>query len=179
MTAIERIFRLFEQYGSLHYGEDATQLQHALQTAELARREGHSDALIAAALLHDIGQLLDDAGSAAERLGIDARHEISGATFLKQFFPPAVYEPVRLHVAAKRYLCAVEPSYATGLSNASALSLALQGGPMSAKQVREFEAEPFLEDAIALRRFDDTGKDPTRRSPELESYRALLRALMT
>ena len=175
---IDRIFSLFERFGSETYGENATQLQHALQAAELARRSGCTDALIAASLLHDIGQFLDDAGNAAETLGVDARHEDSGARFLAPWFPSAVTEPVRLHVAAKRYLCAVQPTYLTGLSPASALSLKLQGGPMTEAEVRAFEAEPFHADAVILRRFDDTGKQPDWRPPELGSYRPLLESLL-
>jgi phosphonate degradation associated HDIG domain protein len=178
MNVIEQIFDLFERFGSQTYGEDATQLQHALQTAELARDSGGAETLVAAALLHDIGQLMGNAGDAAEVLGIDARHEVGGARFLSRHFPPAVCEPVRLHVAAKRYLCAVDPAYAANLSRASALSLDLQGGPMSAEEVRAFEAEPFFMDAVTLRRLDDAGKLPDWQAPDLANYRPLLEALL-
>jgi phosphonate degradation associated HDIG domain protein len=178
-TVIDQIFELFERHGSHYYGEDATQLQHALQTAELARRNGCSDALIAAALLHDVGQFMDDAGNAAESRGIDARHEICGSAFLSAYFLSEVTEPIRLHVAAKRYLCAVKPSYLAGLSRASALSLKLQGGPMSDEEVRAFEAEPFFADAVTIRRFDDMGKQPGWSVPGLASYRPLLESLLT
>ena len=177
-TVIDRIFDIFDQYGSLHYGEDASQLQHALQTAELARRHGGSDALIAASLLHDIGQFMEDAGNAAELRGIDARHEVRGGDFLNAYFGTEVSEPVRLHVAAKRYLCAVEPGYLDGLSRASALSLRLQGGPMSEDEVREFESKPHFADAVTLRRFDDMGKKLDWHVPELASYRPLLESLL-
>jgi phosphonate degradation associated HDIG domain protein len=177
-NVIDRIFELFDRFGSLTYGEDATQLQHALQAAELARRNRCSDAMIAAALLHDVGQFMDDAGSAAEALEIDARHEVSGSTFLGAYFPREVTDPVRLHVAAKRYLCAIEPTYLAGLSRASSISLELQGGPMSADEVRAFEAEPFFADAVTLRRFDDMGKHPDWRVPDLASYRPLLESLL-
>lgn len=181
MTAkvIEFIFDLFDRYGAVHYGENTSQLQHALQTAALARGEGCSGTLIAAALLHDIGQLMDDAGDAAEKRGVDARHEISGAQYLTENFPKAVSEPVRLHVAAKRYLCAVEPAYRATLSAASLLSLKLQGGAMSEDECRAFEAEPFFTDAVTLRRFDDRGKQADWNPPGLESYRPLLESLLT
>jgi phosphonate degradation associated HDIG domain protein len=175
---IDQIFALFERFGSESYGEHATQLQHALQVAELARREGCAPALIAASLLHDIGQFLDDAGHAAEKLHIDARHEVSGAKFLEACFPPEVYEPVRLHVAAKRYLCAVDSAYLERLSPASTLSLKYQGGPMTPAEVRAFEAERFHADAVTLRRFDDTGKQPEWYPPGLTSYRPLLESLL-
>ncbi len=170
------IFGLFDQSGSESYGEHTTQLQHALQVAGLARHHGCTPALVVASLLHDVGQFLDDAGNAAESRGIDARHELSGAQFLERWFSEEVTGPVRLHVAAKRYLCAIEPAYLQGLSRASALSLKLQGGPMTPAQARQFELEPFYTDAVTLRRFDDMGKQPGLAMPPLDSYRALLEA---
>eukprot|EP01037_Dinobryon_pediforme_P031232 gene31232-35628_t len=157
---IDAIFGLFDRYGDQHYGEDATQRDHALQTADLARRADCSEAMIVAALLHDIGQLLDDAGSAADRRGIDAQHETTGAAHLARYFPQSVTEPVRLHVVAKRYLCAIDSAYPATLSRASALSLSLQGGAMTAVEARRFETMPFFADAVQLRRFDDMGKRP-------------------
>ncbi|MES2449284.1 MAG: HD domain-containing protein [Pseudomonadota bacterium] len=177
-TVIDRIFELLDRFGALYYGEDATQLQHALQAAELARRNRCSDALIAAALLHDVGHFIDDAGNAAESLGVDANHEIHGSSYLNTYFPREVTEPVRLHVAAKRYLCAIDPAYLKGLSRASAISLELQGGPMTVDEIRAFEAEPFFADAVTLRRFDDMGKHPSWRVPDLASYRPLLESLL-
>lgn len=174
---VDHIFELFERFGSESYGENATQLQHALQVAELACRHGCSAELIAAALLHDVGQLLDDAGNAAERRGIDAHHEVSGATFLGKHFSAGVTEPVRLHVAAKRYLCAVEPSYLDTLSDASRLSLHYQGGPMSALEIGAFEATAFSDNAVKLRRFDDSGKQSERYPPGLAAYQDLLKGL--
>jgi phosphonate degradation associated HDIG domain protein len=179
IAIIHQIFGLFDRFGNESYGENATQLQHALQVAEQARRGGCTSALIAASLLHDIGQLIDDAGNAAEMLGVDARHEISGAKFLESQFPAEVHEPVRLHVAAKRYLCALDSAYLEKLSQASRLSLKYQGGPMTLDEIRAFEAEPFHADAVVLRRFDDSGKKTDWHPPELTSYRALLESLLT
>jgi len=175
---IDEIFDIFHRYGDLRYGEEVTQLQHVLQAARLARQDGASDMLVAAALLHDIGQFLDDAGNAAEREGVDARHEIIGAAWLSRHFPAELCEPVRLHVEAKRYLCAAEPGYSRALSRASAISLALQGGPMSAGEARTFETDPFFADAVRLRRYDDQGKRRDWDVPGLEQYRPLLDALM-
>lgn len=175
---IDQIFGLFERFGSERYGENATQLQHALQVAELARRNGCAHALLAASLLHDIGQLIDDAGNAAQMLGIDARHEICGASFLEPHFAASVYEPVRLHVAAKRYLCAVDVAYLANLSQASRQSLTYQGGPMTLEESRKFEAEPLYTDAVTLRRFDDAGKIADWYPPQLASYRPLLESLL-
>lgn len=175
---IDNIFSLINKFGSENYGEDVTQLEHVLQCAHLARLDGASDALIAAALLHDIGQFLDDAGNAAEGKGVDARHEVSGAAFLAPHFSAAVTEPVALHVAAKRYLCFVEPDYAASLSQASILSLRLQGGPMEPKEAAEFARHPAFAAAIRLRRYDDHGKRGDWAVPHLESYRPLLESLL-
>ncbi|WP_408588275.1 phosphonate degradation HD-domain oxygenase [Novosphingobium sp.] len=166
------------RFGALHYGEAITQYAHAVQCAWLAQREGCGPALVAAALLHDVGQFIDDAGNAAEGKGVDALHEEIGAAFLRPYFGPEVTEPMRLHVAAKRYLCAVEPGYREGLSAASELSLQLQGGAMDADEVAAFERDPFFADAIRLRRFDDAAKQPDLAVPPLESYRALLEGLL-
>lgn len=173
-SIIERIFAMFDLHGQDGYGEDVTQLEHALQAAALAQRAGSGDALVVAALLHDVGQLIDDAGWAAERHGTDALHETVGADLLSRYFPPAVTEPIRLHVAAKRYLCAIEPGYAAQLSRASILSMGVQGGPMSDAEVAHFEAAPFFADGVQLRRFDDAAKMADFPVPDLASYRPLL-----
>lgn len=175
---IDSIFSLFGKFGSEHYGENASQLQHALQCAKLAQDHGCDASLIAASLLHDVGQLIDDAGNAAVKLNVDGMHEINGAAFLARSFGPEVTEPVRLHVDAKRYLCTVEPAYEAGLSGASLLSLRLQGGRMSDEEVEAFRAEPFFEQAVLLRHFDDEGKRPDWVVPDLESYRGLLQSLI-
>jgi phosphonate degradation associated HDIG domain protein len=175
---IDDIFALFRGSGSLSYGEDVSQMAHILQCGHLARIDGAPDALVAAALLHDVGQFLNDAGHAAEQKGIDARHEVTGAAYLAPFFPEAVTEPVRLHVEAKRYLCAVEPGYVEALSRASALSLRLQGGPHDAQEMTDFLALPAAKDAIRLRRYDDQGKRRDWDVPNLESYRPLLESLL-
>jgi phosphonate degradation associated HDIG domain protein len=173
---IERIFGVFDRFGAEYYGEEIPQLQHGLQAAELARLAGASDTLIVAALLHDIGQFLDDAGHAAERKGVDAHHEVHGAAMLAQHFPPALTEPVRLHVQAKRYLCHADPAYLDGLSHASVLSLSYQGGPMDAAEAAAFEQAPYFADALVLRRADDGGKRIDWAVPDLESYRPLIAA---
>ena len=108
--------------------------------------------------------------------GVDAVHEQIGADYLQPFFIPAVTEPGRLHVAAKRYLCATDPAYFATLSPTSVQSLALQGGPMSDQEVKEFEASPYFADAVQLRRFDDLGKVPGMVTPELEHFRPYLEA---
>jgi phosphonate degradation associated HDIG domain protein len=174
---VEEIFARFALRGGERYGEDVTQLEHALQCAGLAVADGAGEALVAAALLHDIGQLFDGRGEAAEKDGLDAHHEAFGARWLRRWFGPAVTVPIALHVAAKRHLCAVEPGYEQGLSEASRLSLRLQGGRFTAEESRGFTAAPFAADAIRLRRYDDTGKIDGLATPTLEAYAELLTGL--
>ncbi len=147
-----------------------------LQTAAAAEAEGAPDELVAAALLHDIGHLLHGGPEDAAEQGHDTEHEDLGYRFLELHFPPSIVDPVRLHVAAKRYLCAVDPAYEAELSPASVLSLALQGGPMSPVEIAEFEALPHFEAACRLRRWDDAAKDPDAAVPPLEHYRGVLEA---
>ncbi len=172
-AALER--RGGEQYG----GEAVTQLAHALQSAALAERAGASDALVIAALFHDLGHLVADDPDAvpdADALaaaGIDTRHEDTGAEMLARRFGPAVAEPVRLHVAAKRYFCAVNADYLAGLSPASVRSLALQGGPFSPDEAAAWIAGPFARDGLRLRVWDDLAKDPDAVTPGLDHYRTV------
>lgn len=172
---IDEIFETFRQRGDRLYGERVTQAEHALQTAFAAEQDGASETLIAAALLHDYGHLIHDLPDAAER-DIDALHEEVGAAFLGPLFVAGVTEPARLHVAAKRYLCAVDPAYFHSLSPASVRSLELQGGPFNHTEVKAFEASPYFIDAIRLRRYDEMGKVPGAQTPDLEHYRPCLKA---
>ncbi|MEQ8654685.1 MAG: phosphonate metabolism protein/1,5-bisphosphokinase (PRPP-forming) PhnN [Kiloniellales bacterium] len=177
MTGLEPLFSLLRDKGGARYGGEAvTQLQHALQAAHLAESAGASDAQIVAALLHDIGHMrIDDEGLAAR--GRDGRHEEAGAAFLRLSFGPSVTEPVRLHVDAKRTLCAIDPNYVASLSPASLTSLRVQGGPYSPRDAEAFRAFPFAEEALALRRWDDLAKDPAATAPDLQHFKAKAEAL--
>jgi len=153
------------------YGLNAVnQRQHALQAAWLAERQGCPDALITASLLHDIGHLVHDLGDNPAEAGVDDLHEERGHTFLSGMFGPEVTEPVRLHVAAKRYLCATEANYFGKLSTDSVLSLSLQGGPMSAEEVAAFDALPQAAAAVQLRRFDEQAKVRALETPPVEYF---------
>lgn len=154
----------------LYGGEAVTQLQHALQGAHLAEQERQPAHVIAAALLHDIGHLFEPEFDRALEAEKDLVHEKLGEAFLKRFFGPDVTEPVRLHVAAKRYLCATRPGYFEGLSPASVHSLKLQGGPMSPAEVAAFEAGPHYADAVQVRLYDDRAKDPAMVTPDLDHF---------
>jgi len=158
VNPIEEIRAAFAKRGHEGYGEGVSQLEHALQCAVFAQRDGASEPLIVATLLHDIGHMLHDLPEDIADQGIDTQHESLGSAWLSQHFEPAVSEPVRLHVAAKRYLSASEAGYFDLLSEASKLSLKLQGGPMSAAEQGRFAAERFHKEAVDLRRWDDEGK---------------------
>lgn len=178
-TSVDEVLALYERWGGERYDEVVTQTDHALQTAALARSERAGTALVAAALLHDVGHLLamarpDGSTSPAE---VDLAHEARGAAWLEDLFGPEVTAPIALHVAAKRYLCAVGPDYAADLSAGSTRSLALQGGPMDDGERRAFEADPGSAHAVALRTWDDAGKVEGLEVVPLAGYRDLLERL--
>lgn len=176
---IDDIFRRFRQRGDAAYlGEPVTQTQHMLQSAHAAERDGAPPPLVAAALLHDIGHLITDLPDDSADHGVDTQHEELGYEYLSRIFPPKVVEPIRLHVAAKRYLCAVDSDYEGALSPASLLSLALQGGPFTREEVEAFERNPYGREAARLRRYDDSAKDPAAETPPLEHYRSVLEAAL-
>jgi phosphonate degradation associated HDIG domain protein len=161
-SALDReLTELFEGRGRARYGLEAiSQLAHALQTADLAERQGERPAMVLAALLHDVGHMIHAMGENPAADGRDDHHEALGAKWLAKRLVPGVSEPVRLHVAAKRYLCATEPGYAARLAPDSILSLSLQGGPMTADEALAFRDIPFADDAVRLRKLDDAAKDP-------------------
>jgi phosphonate degradation associated HDIG domain protein len=156
---------------ALYGGESITQLQHALQCAHHAERAGATPELVCAALLHDLGHLLTPAQARSEQ---DDLHQFRAVPFLRGVVPDAVIEPMRLHVEAKRYLCAVDSAYHASLSPASQRSLALQGHAFTPAQAAEFMAQPFAADAVALRRWDDFAKDPQATPPTWAHYKPLL-----
>lgn len=164
---VAEIEALFAAHGAESYGEGVTMIEHALQAAALAEAEGAEDNLVVAALLHDIGHFLQPAD---DSFGYH-KHDRSGGDWLARRFGPEVSEPVRLHVAAKRYLCATEPGYFDRLSAASVHSLSKQGGPMSATEATAFAALPHAAAAARLRRWDDGGKKDGAPVRDLEHYR--------
>jgi phosphonate degradation associated HDIG domain protein len=172
---IDTLFNYMEDRGQSFYDEVVTQLEHALQCAALAKQRDASPTLITGALLHDIGHIILDEHTAREAfLDTDLSHEEVGAQYLKPFFPEAVTTPIRLHVPAKRYLCATDASYYDGLSEASKRSLKLQGGAMSNEEREAFEQIPYFEDALILRRWDDLAKVNGLDIPGLDTYRDIV-----
>ena len=177
LTSLEDIELLYAARGGLHYGEGVTQLEHALQCAVLAQAEGAPPSVIVAALLHDIGHLVEKEEDVAEGR-FDDRHETVGARMLECLFPESVYRPVALHVAAKRYLCFTEPQYWAGLSPASQKSLKLQGDPFDQAQALAFERASHWQDAVQLRRFDDMGKAAEISGRAFADFIPLIRELL-
>jgi phosphonate degradation associated HDIG domain protein len=174
-SLIDVIDDLFRRKGaSLYGGEAVTQTEHALQAAMLAEDAGAPPPLVAAALLHDVGHLLHDLPDDVADMGTDDVHEHLGHQWLSAHFPPEVTEPVRRHVEAKRYLCAVDSDYLAALSPASVQSLRLQGGPLADDEVRAFEASPFFEQSVELRRWDDQAKIPGLKTPDLGHFLQVL-----
>jgi phosphonate degradation associated HDIG domain protein len=174
---IDFVLRLLRERGGAAYlGEPVSQAQHALQAAWAAEQAGAGAALVTAALLHDVGHLLHDLPEDCAVAGTDDAHEERGARWLAPHFGPEVAGPVRLHVAAKRFLCATDPDYPGRLSEASLRSLRLQGGPFSPDEAAEFRADPHAEAAVALRRLDEQAKVPGLPTPGLEHFRPFLEA---
>jgi predicted HD phosphohydrolase len=171
MTSVDEVLELYERWGDHRYDEELGQLQHALQTAALAEAAGASDATVVAALLHDVGHLLHLRGDPP------VPHERSGPAFLTGCFPPEVVSPIALHVEAKRYLCAVDPDHHARLSPGSAASLRRQGGPMSVADIETFRSTEGWQEAVSLRRWDDSGKVVGLAVPDLDHFEPFVRSV--
>jgi len=168
---IDAIEALFAARGGEQYsGEPVTQLQHALQCAALAEAEGADDALVTAALLHDIGHLFTDHGATPTLRGIDDRHQFAALPLLRGLFDARVLGAIGLHVDAKRYLCAVRPGYFEALSDDSKRSLVLQGGVFDDTACASFIARPGAADAVRVRVWDDLAKSPSAVTPSLSHF---------
>ena len=169
------LFNYMEIRGQSFYDEAVTQLEHALQCAALATQNDATPTLITSALLHDIGHfILDEHNADVVFLNTDLNHEEIGAQYLEPFFPKTITTPIRLHVPAKRYLCTTDATYYDGLSEASKMSLKLQGGVMSDVEQDAFEQIPYFRDALTLRRWDDMAKVKGLETVQLETYRDIV-----
>ncbi|MFM0041053.1 HD domain-containing protein [Paraburkholderia sediminicola] len=170
---------IFARRGGEEYlGEGVTMAEHMLQAAHLAEQSGGSDTIIVAALLHDIGHFTSEFGAFSMNDTQDRYHDAAGAVIVERFFPRVVTDCVRLHVAAKRYLCAVDPHYFAKLSPASVHSLRLQGGPMTDEEIARFSQNPNLEDVIKVRRVDDAGKIAGAHTPDFAHYAPLVQRIV-
>lgn len=180
MEILAQIRELYRSKGGREYeGEGVTQLEHALQSAHSAEREGAPAELVCAALLHDIGHMINDRGETPTLRGIDDQHQFVALPFLRKHFPEGVTGPIRLHVDAKRYLCATRPEYYESLSQDSRRSLALQGGMFSAQEAERFMAQPHAAEAVRVRLWDDAAKAPGAATPDFAHYEGLLRACLS
>ena len=170
---------IFTRRGIESYlGEQVSMAQHMLQAAQFAELANGPPELVVAALLHDIGHYSNEIPDTVLMQGTNNFHEEAGANFLADYFPPGVTEPIRQHVAAKRYLCATDRAYFSRLSQASVYTLKVKGGPMKPGEVVEFEKSPFLDSCIKVRLWDDEGKDPDRPHPDFSHYRAEVQGLV-
>ncbi|MGH8140535.1 MAG: HD domain-containing protein [Steroidobacteraceae bacterium] len=175
MSVADEVFMIFQTRGAgAYFGERVSMIEHSLQAAHFARQENAPAALVVAALLHDIGHLVEAVPDAIEDWTADAHHEAVGSRWLAQRLRPEVSEPVRLHVPAKRYLCARDQDYAARLSPASVATLRLQGGPMSPDELSQFETERYFRESVRIRQWDDQGKVVGLRTAGLETYRDLI-----
>ncbi|NEQ45505.1 MAG: phosphohydrolase [Leptolyngbya sp. SIOISBB] len=178
-SQVSTLFQLYRDRGGAQYGGEAvTQLAHALQCATLAEQAGASAALVTASLFHDLGHLVHHLGADVALRGIDDRHEYRAVPYLENLFSPAVTRPIQLHVAAKRYLCAVDREYWAALSPASQRSLELQGGIFSDGEAAVFIQQPHAADAVKLRRWDDQAKVPHQPTPILEHFEAIAQTIV-
>ncbi len=176
MLSIDDIEALFLAKGHEQYsGEPVTQLQHAKQAAALAEAEDADDELVTAALLHDLGHLVQDLGATPTLRGVDDLHQFIAIPFLRGLFGARVLGAVQGHVDAKRWLCATRPGYLEALSADSQRSLVLQGGVFDAVQAAAFIARPGAQEAVRLRLWDDQAKSATMATPPLAHFIARAR----
>ena len=173
MHIVDKIINKYQTNNSLYIGEKVTITEHMVQTAMLAEQNHSSESLICACLLHDYGHFIIEDPDHLVSKSIDGKHENIAFNFLKNYFKPEVFEPIKLHVQAKRYLCR-NKSYWSSLSEASKVSLKLQGGVMKDKEAKKFISLKFHEDAILLRKYDDDGKIPNIKMKTIEDYRNLI-----
>jgi phosphonate degradation associated HDIG domain protein len=178
-TIVDFIGSIFDRRGSEEYlGEPVSMGEHMLQGATIAEQNGQPEEIIVGVLLHDIGHFTSEFGTFTMEDTEDRHHEDAGAEVLERFFPSVITDCVRYHVAAKRYLCATRPEYYSLLSEASVHSLRLQGGPMSAEKVAEFEMNPHLKQIIAVRYLDDAGKRPGTQTPDYWHFAPMVQRMV-
>lgn len=178
-TIVAFLADIFERRGGEEYlGEPVTMAEHMLQGACFAERQGEPEIIIVAALLHDIGHFTSEFGTFSMDDTHDKHHEEAGAKVLERFFPSLVVDCVRHHVAAKRYICATDPGYFAQLSTASIHSLKLQGGPMNAAEISEFEKNPNIKEIVRVRHLDDAGKIAGMVTPGFDYYAPMVQRVV-
>ena len=173
MNILNKIRSNFKNNKRLYIGEKVTMSEHMIQTAMIAEENNSSKSLICACLLHDYGHFILDDPDLLVSKELDGKHEEIGFDFLKKYFLPEVTEPIKLHVLAKRYLCR-NKSYYDHLSQASKVSLKLQGGVMNDEEEKKFTSLKFYKDAIKVREYDDSGKIPNIKIKSIDDYQELI-----
>jgi len=155
----DKLLNWIKTEGQSKYDESVSQYEHAVQTAMIAKENNSNQFQIIAALLHDIGHLLLHENQDKEDfLKFDLNHELIGSKWLEGKFPKEVTEPIKLHVSAKRFLCAKDKNYFDKLSITSKKSLKIQGGVMKTDEQEVFKGRLFYKEAILLRKWDDKAK---------------------
>lgn len=158
-----------------YIGEAVSQIEHALQCAYFAEKSGHSEEVILACLLHDIGHF----SSTTEQnqmadLGV-VYHEWIGAQLAYELnFSAKVALLIGYHVDAKRYLAGKNMTYYERLSSASKQTLGYQGGPMDAEEMQAFEQLPYFKEILQVRVNDEKAKEVDLVVPGLEHYYPLM-----
>ena len=175
MDIIEKIISNFKNNKSLYIGENVTISEHMIQAAMIAEKSKSKDFLICSCLLHDYGHFILDDPDELVRKNQDGKHEDIGYEYLKKFFKREIVEPIKHHVMAKRYL-ARDKKYYNKLSNASIVSLELQGGLLNEKEAKLFEKEEFFKEAIKVRKFDEAAKKVGLKIKDIIHYKDLLKA---
>ena len=173
MHIVDEIINKYQNNISLYIGEKVTMTEHMIQTAMVAEENHSAEPLVCACLLHDYGHFIIKDPDQLVLKSQDGKHENIAFNFLKNYFKPEVVEPIKLHVQAKRYLCRNQ-SYWNILSEASKVSLKLQGGIMDDDEAKKFISLKFHDDAILLRKYDDEGKIPNIKMKKIEDYRNLI-----
>ncbi len=173
MQIVDKIINKYQSNGGQYLGEKVTMTEHMIQTAMIAEQNHSSESLICACLLHDYGHFIIKDPDQLVSISKDGKHENIAYNFLKNYFKLEVVEPIKLHVQAKRYLCRNQ-TYWNILSEASKVSLKLQGGVMNDNEAQKFISLKFHDDAILLRKYDDEGKIPNIKIKKIEDYRDLI-----
>ena len=172
MSIVDELVEIYVSKGLETFEGDriTSQTAHGLQAATIAEAEGASAAMIAAALLHDIGRIINPKDREITDSGGDAKHEEVARTLLEPHLGPAVTRPIKWHVAAKRYLVATDPDYSKKISPGSKRSMAGQGGVLGDREAQAFIAQPYAREGVALRRWDDRAKSPDAQTPPFEHF---------
>ena len=173
MNIIDKIISNFINNKSLYIGENITISEHMIQSAMIAEKAKSPKNLICSCLLHDYGHFILEDPDELVRKKIDGKHEDIGYEYLKKFFKKEVVEPIKYHVLAKRYL-ARGKKYFNSLSEASKISLKLQGGVLNKKESKEFEKKYFFKQTIKLRKFDEVAKRTDVKMKSIIEYKDLL-----